>query len=87
MALKHLVSQYRKFTRSFTGLVFMRQEYNSDADSYKPFGDTTQRYARVKAKEICEKVIAQKDSSEGKINCINLLKQIEAKELNLVWRK
>ena len=36
---------------------------------------------RVKAKEICEKVIKQKDSSEGKINCINLLKADQSKRI------
>ena len=32
----------------------------------------------LKAKEICERVLQQKDSSEGKINCYNLLNQINS---------
>src|SRR6187399_1714352 len=87
MALKHLVSQYPNLPPASQAWYLLAKEYNSDGESYKPFGDTTQRYARVKAKEICEKVITQKDSSEGKINCINLLKQIEAKELNFKLEK
>src|SRR6187399_1601998 len=87
MALKHLVSQYQNLPAASQAWYLLAKEYNSDADSYKPFGDTTHRYDRVNAKEICEKVIAQKDSSEGKINCINLLKQIKAKELNFSLEK
>src|SRR6187401_659560 len=87
MALKHLVSQYPNLPAASQAWYLLAKEYNADADSYKPFGDTTQRYARVKAKEICEKVVTQKDSSEGKINCINLLKQIEAKELKFSLEK
>ena len=87
MALKHLVSQYQNLPAASQAWYLLAKEYNSDAETYKPFGDTTHRYARVKAKEICEKVIAQKDSSEGKINCINLLKRIKAKELNFSLEK
>ena len=87
MALKHLVGKYANLPAASQAWYLLAIEYNSDAESYKPFGDTTHRYARLKAKEICEKVITQKDSSEGKINCINLLKQIEAKELNFSLEK
>ncbi len=87
MALKHLTNQYQNLPAASQAWYLLAHEYDADAESYEPFGDTTQRYARVKAKEICEKVIAQKDSSEGKINCINLLKQIEIKELNFSVEK
>src|SRR5436190_11989204 len=87
MALKHLISHYQNLPAASQASYLLANEYNSDAQNYQPFGDTTQRYARVKAKEICEKVIFQKDSSEGKINCINLLKQIEAKELKFSLEK
>ena len=43
--------------------------------------------ARLKAKEICEKVLLQKDSSEGKINCYNLLNQINRKSLHFSVEK
>src|SRR6186997_1505712 len=87
MALKHLTSQYQNLPAASQAWYLLASEYNADAESYKPFGDTTQRYARVKSKEICETVITQKDSSEGKINCINLLRQIEAKELKFSLEK
>ncbi|HJS55946.1 MAG TPA: alpha-2-macroglobulin family protein, partial [Chitinophagaceae bacterium] len=86
-ALEHLVSQYKDLPVASQAWYLLAREYNSDADSYEPFGDTTKRYARVKAKEICERVINQKDSSEGKVNCINLLNQITAKELKFSLEK
>src|SRR6185295_4238752 len=49
--------------------------------TYKPFGDTTYRYEKLKAIEICEQVLQQKDFSEGKINCFNLLNDIKSKAL------
>ncbi len=39
------------------------------------------------AAAICKKVLQQKDSSEGYVNCFNLLKQIERKELSLLTEK
>ncbi|HET9434243.1 MAG TPA: alpha-2-macroglobulin, partial [Chitinophagaceae bacterium] len=87
LALKHLISQYEDMPAVSQAWYLLAYEYNSDADKYQPFGDTTHRFARVKAKEICERVISQKDSSEGKINCINLLKQIKAKELKFSIEK
>ncbi|HET6769065.1 MAG TPA: alpha-2-macroglobulin, partial [Chitinophagaceae bacterium] len=67
LALKHLISQYENMPAASQASYLLASEYYSDAEKYQPFGDTTHRFARVKAKEICEKVISQKDSSEGKI--------------------
>lgn len=52
--------------------------------------DTANRYGYVKAKEICEKVLAQvtgRDSSEGKTRCEMLLENIQRKELSLQTEK
>jgi len=57
--------------------------YSDEAGQYDPLKDTSHRYAYLKAKEICEKVVLQKDSSEGKANCINLLTTIQRQEINL----
>src|SRR5690606_19581068 len=56
--------------------------YEEKAGTYKPYGDSTHRLARVKAKEILEKIIQQKDSSEGKIRAIQLLESIKTAQLN-----
>ena len=68
-------------------LYLMAEQYNENADTYQPYGDTTHRYDRVRAKEICEKVLTQKDSSEGKINCYNLLNEIIKKDLQFSVEK
>ena len=86
-ALKRLASQYENLPAASQAWYLLASEYNSDAEKYQPFGDTTHRFGRVKAKEICERVISEKDSSEGKINCINLLKRIKVKELGFSLEK
>ncbi len=53
----------------------------SDKDPFSPKGEY------IIAANICKQVITQKEESEGKTNCINLLQQIERKELNLTTEK
>jgi hypothetical protein len=65
----------------------MAAYHNQHADAYKPSGDTTHRFARLKAKEICERVLQQKDSSEGKINCFNLLNQLSSRSFQFSLEK
>ncbi len=78
LALHHIASQYENLPAASQALYLLAVEYNKDANTYKPNGDTTHRFDRIKAKELCEKVLQQKDSSEGKINCYNLLNEINA---------
>ncbi|MBS1610786.1 MAG: alpha-2-macroglobulin, partial [Bacteroidetes bacterium] len=61
--------------------------HESLAAQYKPYGDTTHRYERKLAKEICEKVITRKEETEGSVNCFNLLKQISSQQLSFVVEK
>ncbi|TAL49583.1 MAG: alpha-2-macroglobulin [Chitinophagaceae bacterium] len=86
-ALIHLGNQHGETPAAAQAWYLLASEYNEDADSYKPLGDTTQRFTRVKAKEICERILKQKDSSEGKINCYNLLNSINAKEIQFSVEK
>ena len=87
IALNHIANQYANHPAAAQASFLLAKKYNEEADEYKPFGDTTSRYKRIKAKEICEKVITEKDSSEGKINCINLLNEIKSKKLNFSIEK
>jgi hypothetical protein len=80
-ALTHIADQYGNLPAAAQAWYLIAQQYNEDANEYKPYGDSTHRLDKIKAKEICERVIQQKDSSEGKINCINLLNEIMHKEL------
>lgn len=86
-ALKQIADKYENSPAASQALYLLAKEYNEDADGYNPFGDTTHRYERLKAKEISETVLKQKDSSEGKINCYNLLNQITAKKLQFSVEK
>lgn len=87
LALNHIARQYEGIPAASQASYLMARQYNEDADTYQPYGDTTHRYDRMKAKEICEKVLAQKDSSEGKINCFNLLNEINKKDLKFSIEK
>ena len=80
-AINHIAHQYENTPAATQAWYLLASYYEEQAATYKPNGDTTHRYARLKAKEICEKILLQKDSSEGKINCYNLLNQINRKSL------
>src|SRR4029079_18507772 len=76
LTLNHIAHQYEnlpagqaRIPAASQASYLIAQQYNEDANLYQLYGDTTHRYDRVRAKEICEKILAQKDSSEGKINC------------------
>jgi hypothetical protein len=86
-SINHVAQQYNSTPATAQAWYLVANYYNQQADNYKPYGDTTQRYARLKAKEICEKVLAQKDSSEGKINCYNLLNQLNSRHLQFSLEK
>jgi hypothetical protein len=86
-AVNHIAHQYENTPAATQAWYLVASYYNEQADEYKPYGDTTHRYARLKAKEICEKILLQKDSSEGKINCYNLLNQINGQSLQFSLEK
>ncbi len=86
-ALQQLTVQYTDNPAAAQAWYLLAQQYNSLASTYQPYGDTSWRFGRVQAKEICEKIVAQKDSSEGKINCANLLNEITRKELHFQLEK
>src|SRR6185295_9564136 len=87
LALNHIAHQYEGVPAASQAWYLIAAQYNEDAGTYQPYGDTTHRYDRVKAKEICEKILAQKDSSEGKINCFNLLNEINRRDLQFSVEK
>ncbi len=86
-AINHIAHQYGQLPAAAQAWYLVAAYYNNQGSGYKPYGDTTNRYARVKAKEICEQIIAQKDSSEGKINAYNLLRQLNTPSLNFTVEK
>lgn len=86
-ALNHITRQYESYPAASQAWYLIAQQYFDDAKEYKPYGDTSHRYDKIRAKDICEKILAQKDSSEGKIKCNNLLNQINQKDLTFTVEK
>jgi uncharacterized protein YfaS (alpha-2-macroglobulin family) len=75
-ALNHIARQYPNLPAATQASFMMADWYTTQGKTFKPYGDSTHRLDLVKAKQICETIVAQKDSSEGKINCYNLLNRL-----------
>ncbi len=86
-AINHIARQYENRPVASQAWYLMAAFYEQQASGYSPFGDTAHRYDRIKAKEICQRILLQKDSSEGKINCYNLLTQINSRQLQFSIEK
>ena len=86
-ALNHVARKYDNIPAAAQAWFLLASYYNEKANEYKPYGDTTNRFARIKAKDICEKILQHKDSSEGKINCYNLLSDINRKSFSFSVEK
>src|SRR5258705_13597589 len=91
-AINHIAQQYQNLPAAAQAWYLMANYYNEKANEYKPYGDTTHRFDRIKAKEICERVLKYNDTSkasppagggglEGAINCYNLLNNIKGQSL------
>jgi hypothetical protein len=86
-ALNHIARQYENLPAAAQASYLLAAYYEKKAKEYKPYGDSTHRFDLVKAKEICGKITAQKDSSEGKINCYNLLNRVNSLSLQFSVEK
>ena len=86
-ALEQLGNKYKDNPAASQAWYLLAQQFVNDANDYTPFKDTTNRFAKLKAKKICENILQQKDSSEGKINCFNLLNRINSKDLKFTLEK
>src|SRR5688572_14047391 len=63
-AINHIAHQYGNHAAAAQAWYLVANFYEQQASGYKPNGDTTHRYDRLKAKVICERILMQKDSSE-----------------------
>ncbi len=86
-AINHLTKTYPNLPAAAQAWFLVASYYNDKSAGYKPHGDATHRFDKIIAKEICERVLQQKDSSEGKINCYNLLNQINSLSLQFSVEK
>ncbi|HTE07865.1 MAG TPA: hypothetical protein VK628_03835, partial [Flavitalea sp.] len=80
-SLEAVISKYPDHPSIDQASYLLAEWYAGKAAGYTAFGDTTNRYAYVKALEIVNKVILRKDSSEGKINSLNLAARINMPEI------
>ena len=66
----------------------LAQLYVNNAETYQPFGDTTQRYSKVKALQIIEAALVRfKQTDEGTGNLNNLRSQILQKNITVETEK
>ena len=81
-AMENITLRYGKLPASNLASYYMAQWYQQKGASFKPYGDSTNYRDLVKAREICRKLLQQKDSSEGKYRCQQLLMGMERAEMS-----
>ncbi len=81
MAVNHIANQYGTYPAAAVAWYHLAHSYYASAEE----GKGADGYE--KARTILEKIIVQKDSSEGKINAQNLLKQLLQQHLQLEGEK
>lgn len=86
-ALTRIGEQYKDLPAASQAWFLLAQYYTNKGETYTPYGDTTHRYSLLKAKDILDRVLAQKDSSEGKINSYNLLNQLKSRRMQFGMEK
>lgn len=82
-ALQRIAEKWGDAPAAAQAWYLLANTHAEKAGRYEPFKDTTTRYEYLEAVKICEKVLQQNTESEGKVNCFNLLKGIQRRELNL----
>ena len=83
-ALAQLTEKYPASPAAAQAWFLQAQKYYQQATGPVETEDST---GAIKARAICEKVIAEPDSSEGKENCIRLVQQILRKEIHTQTEK
>jgi hypothetical protein len=82
-ALAQITNKYGDLPAASQAWYLQASIHADNARTYHPLVNETYRFEWIKAKEICDKLVAQKDSSEGKINAFNLLQEINEKSITL----
>ncbi len=81
-AINQIALRYKDLPAASQAWFLVAQYHEEQSAKYDPRGDTTHRFDKIKAKVILEKILQQKDSSEGKFNAFNLLQTINSKQLS-----
>ena len=82
-ALGRITSQFGTLSISSQAWYLQAEWWSEKADFYDPLNDTTHRYEKLKAIELCEQALKNPDSSEGKRNCEQLLRKIRRPSVNI----
>src|SRR5690606_18143725 len=86
-ALEQIVQKYPANSVALEAKFLLAQHNENLAGQYQPNGDTTHRYARIKAKELLEAIINQDAKAPGAIKAYNLLQSINQKNLHFQVEK
>ncbi|XVJ66313.1 MAG: TonB-dependent receptor plug domain-containing protein [Lacibacter sp.] len=92
LALNHLIKQYNNQPVISQAVYLLAKDYTDFAATYdftqhKTEDDLNPRWYYKKALELCNTVINQKEKTEGKVNCNNLIREIKNKEVTLQTEK
>jgi TonB-dependent SusC/RagA subfamily outer membrane receptor len=92
VALNHLIKQYNNQPVVSQAVYLLAKDYADFAETYdfkqhKTEDNLNPRWYYKKALELCNTVINQKEKTEGKVNCNNLIREIKNKELSLRTEK
>lgn len=92
IALNHLIKQYNNQPVVSQAVYLLAKDYADFAQTYdfkqhKTEDDLNPRWYYKKALELCNTVINQKEKTEGKVNCSNLIREINSKEVALQTEK
>lgn len=86
-AWQQLANQYGSHPAAAQAWYLLADWHRQQAATWKPHGDSAGRFDYLKAKELAEKVLQQKEKSEGRVNCENLLRDISRRQLNFHLEK
>lgn len=91
-SLNHLIKQFSNQPVVSQAVYLLANDYVEFAQTYdftkhKTDDDLNPRWYYKKALDLCNTVITQKEKTEGKVNCSNLIEQINSKELSLKTEK
>lgn len=82
--LEKITTEYNSVAAVSQAWFLLANAHHVKGSGYQPFGDTTNRYAHKRAKELAEKALSLfKENNQGVVNLKNLLSQIAARELHL----
>jgi hypothetical protein len=92
LALNHLIKQYNNQPVVSQAVYLLANDYAEFAATYdftqhKTDDALNPRWYYKKALELCNTVLNQKEKTEGKINCNNLIHRINSRELSLKTEK